>query len=101
MHPIARLMLASVFVAAAGGLLTASAQDGPKDDIAAQLRAQGYPCDAPQSAVQDMQASKPDEAVWVVTCEDSRYRVHLVPDMAAKVERLGDNKGDAKGDNNR
>jgi hypothetical protein len=94
MRSITLLMLAAVFVAAGGGLLTASAQDSPKDDLAAQLRAQGYKCDAPQGAVQDMQASKPDEAVWVVNCEDARYRVHLVPDMAAKVERLGDNKGD-------
>ena len=32
--------------------------------------------------------SKPDEAVWVVQCEDAKYRVRLVPDLAAKVERI-------------
>ena len=69
------------------------AQDGPKNIIAAQIRDQGYKCDSPQSADQDMQASKPDEAVWVIQCEDASYRVRLVPDMAASVERI-DKGGD-------
>jgi hypothetical protein len=40
----------------------AIAQDveSPKDDIAAQIRAQGYACDQPQSATRDAQASKPE-----------------------------------------
>ena len=62
--------------------------ESPKDDIAAQIRAQGYTCDHPRSATRDPQASKPDEAVWLLRCEDATYRVHLVPDMAARVERL-------------
>ena len=43
----------------------AIAQDveSPKDDIAAQIRAQGYACDHPQSATRDAQASKPDESL--------------------------------------
>jgi hypothetical protein len=56
--------------------------------LAAQLRDQGYACDQPQSAERDAQASTPDEAVWVVQCENDKYRMRLVPDMAAKVERL-------------
>jgi hypothetical protein len=36
----------------------------------------------------DVQASTPDEAVWVVQCENAKYRIRLVPDMAAKVEQL-------------
>ena len=49
----------------------AIAQDveSPKDDIAAQIRAQGYACDQPQSATRDSQASKPDEEVWLLRCE--------------------------------
>jgi len=70
------------------------AQESPKNIIAAQIRDQGYKCDSPQSADQDMQASKPDEAVWVIHCEDATYRVRLVPDMAAAVERI--DKGDDK-----
>ena len=30
----------------------------------------------------------PDDKVWVLDCEDASYRVHLMPDMAARVERL-------------
>jgi hypothetical protein len=68
----------------------AIAQDleSPKDDIAAQIRAQGYACDQPQSAMRDAQASKPDEEVWLLRCEGASYRVRLIPDMAAQVERI-------------
>jgi hypothetical protein len=71
-----------------GPPMTAIAQESPKDIIAAHLRLQGYKCDAPRSAKRDVRASRPDEAVWLVSCEDARYRVRLVPDMAAIVEPL-------------
>ncbi len=64
----------------------ASAQETPKDIIAAHLRLQGYACDAPKSARRDPRASRPDEAVWIIVCENARYRVRLVPDMADVVE---------------
>ncbi len=70
------------------GLAVAGDVEGPEDDIAAQIRAQGYTCDKPQSATRDDQASKPDEAVWVLRCEGASYRVRLIPDMAAQVERI-------------
>lgn len=68
----------------------AMAEDGesPKDDIAAQIRRQGYACDQPQSATRDVQASKPDEAVWLLRCGNASYRVRLMPDMAAQVEHV-------------
>ena len=62
--------------------------ESPKDDIAAQIRAQGYACDQPQSATRDPQASKPDEEVWLLRCEGASYRIRLIPDMAAQVERI-------------
>ena len=62
--------------------------ESPKDDIAAQIRAQGYACDQPQSATRDPQASKPDEEVWLLRCKGASYRVRLIPDMAAQVERI-------------
>lgn len=71
-----------------GALAAPAGSDDPKTIIAAQIREQGYQCDQPQSAVRDTQASRPDEAVWVLECEGDRYRVRLDPDMAAKVERL-------------
>ena len=42
----------------------------------------------PQSAIQDMQAWEQDEDVWLLQCEDASYRVRLIVDMAAKVERI-------------
>ena len=69
-------------------LVLAEDTANPKDDIAAEIRRQGYACQQPQSATRDAQASKPDEAVWLLSCENARYRVRLMPDMAAQVERL-------------
>jgi hypothetical protein len=69
-------------------LVIAEDRESPKDDIAAQIRAQGYACDQPQSATRDAQASKPDEQVWLLRCEGASYRVRLIPDMAARVERI-------------
>jgi hypothetical protein len=80
----------SLLLAAAAAMAGAStsAQEDPTNIVADQIRAQGYKCDSPQSAKRDAQASKPDEAVWILQCESGSYRVHLVPDMAATVERL-------------
>ena len=69
-------------------LVIAEDVESPKDDIAAQIRAQGYACDQPQSVTRDAQASKPDEEVWLLRCEGASYRVRLIPDMAARVERI-------------
>lgn len=92
MRPTLTVSLALTLAAAAAFAVTAAAQQTPKEDIAAQIRDQGYQCDDPQSAERDEKASKPDEAVWVLTCEGASYRVRLIPDMAADVERLGDGK---------
>ena len=73
------------------GLIAATAQtDGetPKEIIAAQVRMQGYSCDKPITAESEPQLSKPNEAVWVLKCENAAYRVRLVPDLAASVERI-------------
>lgn len=61
-----------------------------KEIIAVQLRKQGYECPNPQSAKRDRRDSKPDENAWILTCEGYRYRVQLIPKMAAKVEQLPD-----------
>jgi hypothetical protein len=73
---------------AEGGSYPASAQEDPTSIIADQIRAQGYKCDSPQSAQRDPQASRPNEVVWILQCESGSYRVRLVPDLAAKVERI-------------
>jgi len=68
--------------------VSALAQQDPKEIIASQLRAQGYTCENPQSATRDVKASKPNETVWVVVCDNATYRATLVPNMAARVETL-------------
>ena len=70
------------------GSAAQAAGEAPKDTIAAQIRMQGFACDKPQSAVRDAKRSKPDEAVWVLKCSNAAYRIRLIPDMAANVERL-------------
>lgn len=87
MHRTALIILAPIVVANAGELAAATLDEGPKSIVSAQIRDQGCKCDSPQSAVRDMQASKPDEDVWVLQCEDAD-RVRLIPDMAAKIERI-------------
>lgn len=62
-----------------------------KDIIAVQLRKQGYECKNPQKAERDQTTGNPDDPVWTLTCDNATYRVHLIPNMAAKVERLPDN----------
>lgn len=61
-----------------------------KEIIAVQLRKQGFECKNPESAEREKADSKPDETVWLLTCEGARYKVQLIPKMAAKVERLPD-----------
>jgi hypothetical protein len=68
--------------------VTAAAEETQKEIIAAQIRMQGYSCDKPISAKSEPQLSKPNEAVWILKCENSVYRVRLIPDMAATVERI-------------
>jgi hypothetical protein len=63
-------------------------QERPAEVIAAHIRVQGYPCDRPKSARHDADLSKPNEQVWILECANATYRVTLVPDLKAKVERL-------------
>jgi hypothetical protein len=80
----------SLLLAAAASMAgaSASAQEDPTNIVADQIRAQGYKCESPQSAKRDSQASRPDEAVWILQCESGSYRVRLIPDMAATVEKI-------------
>jgi hypothetical protein len=60
----------------------------PPDILAVQIRSQGYACGKALSAERDAERSRPDQAVWVLRCENITYRMQLTPGMAAKVERL-------------
>lgn len=87
-HPVTNDEAVTMVQKVGAGVFTASAQEDPTNIVADQIRAQGYKCDSPQSAKRDAQASKPDEAVWILQCESGSYRVRLIPDMAAKVEPI-------------
>jgi hypothetical protein len=63
-----------------------AAEEMPAEIIAGQIRDQGYSCDKALSAERDGERS--DNAVWILKCQNATYRVRLIPDMAAKVERL-------------
>jgi hypothetical protein len=63
-----------------------AAEEMPAEIIAAQIRDQGYACEKAISAKRDGERS--DDAVWILKCQNATYRVRLVPDMAAHVERL-------------
>jgi hypothetical protein len=60
----------------------------PQDELAAQVRIQGFACDKAIGATRDKKRSKPDYAVWVLKCSNATYRVSRAPDMAAKIEPL-------------
>jgi hypothetical protein len=70
----------------------AGANEVPKEIIAVQIRKQGFECKTPLSAERDPEASKPDDAAWILRCDGVSYKVRLVPNMAAKVERLPDDR---------
>jgi hypothetical protein len=65
-----------------------SAQDTPATIISDHIRRQGFSCEEPRQAQRDVQASRPNGAVWVMTCKNATYRVTLIPDMAAHVEPI-------------
>ena len=68
-----------------GAADVALAQETPVNIIAVQVRQQGYACNEPRRAERNAQASRPNEAVWTLVCENATYRVTLVPNMAARI----------------
>ena len=87
---IAGLLLTGLVILAFS--VPASAQQAkpqtPQDDLAAQVRIQGFTCDKTKGAIRDKRRSKPDYAVWTLICSNAVYRVSRAPDMAAKIQVL-------------
>jgi hypothetical protein len=75
------------FVALLAGTYSSCAQT-PADDVAAQVRSQGFDCDQPVTVTQDVKLSRPDSPLWTLRCRNAVYRVRLVPDMAARITKL-------------
>jgi len=86
---VAALVSLAILSAPAAAQTNASqAESEAADDVATQIREQGYDCKDPTSAKRDQTASQPDETAWILTCKNASYRVRLVPDMAAEVEKI-------------
>jgi hypothetical protein len=83
-------LLATAFATAVAyaPILSAIAQEDAKTVIADQVRAQQHPCGTPEKVVRDESLSKPDAAVWVLTCDNASYQVRLHPGMAADIKKL-------------
>jgi hypothetical protein len=83
------IALVQFLLAGIVGSPTAHAQQiPPAEDIAAQVRTQGHRCEGDPSALKLTKQSWPDEPLWILTCTNATYRVRLVPDMAAQIERV-------------
>jgi hypothetical protein len=84
-----RLCNASILAAFAVVASTVVAHaENPQDELAAQVRIQGFVCDKAQGAIRDRKRSRPDYAVWVLRCSNAVYRVSRAPDMLAKIVPL-------------
>ncbi len=68
--------------------LADSGLEPPMDLLASQIRDQGFTCNKPKTAKRDDNASRPNAVVWILTCENDTYRMTVVPNLAAKVEKL-------------
>lgn len=79
----------AVLVGVGGPPPTVTAADEvPAQIVADQIRRQGYRCENPVVATRDTKESQVHSVVWILDCNGVRYSVRLVPDQAAKVEKL-------------
>lgn len=77
------------FITTTNAIAADSADEPPMDLLASQIRDQGFACNKPESAKLEEGQSKPNETVWILKCENDSYRMTVVPDLAAKIEKLG------------
>ena len=88
----------AAFVSGASAAFALEGED-PTDIIAAQIRAQGYACDNPKGAKRDPDLSQGEDTGWILDCGDATYKVKLVPDMAATVKKIEQQKQDDQDQN--
>ncbi|UTD30072.1 hypothetical protein DB459_00905 [Bradyrhizobium sp. WD16] len=88
MRDVLGVAVLAIGLAASVVVPVAAADDGPQETLAAQVRIQGLACGKPQKAERDAALSKPDEAVWILTCDNATYRLRLIPHMAARIEQI-------------
>jgi hypothetical protein len=78
-------MSSAVLTVAAAAVATAQ-EETPKEIVAAQVRTMGFPCDAALGV--ERVSTVPNAAVWILRCRNATYRVHLTPNMGARVEPI-------------
>jgi len=77
-------VVASILMALPNAVV--AADETPADVIAVEVRKHGLPCKNPHDAQRDKSAA--DIGVWTIVCEGATYRVHMIPDMGSKVEKI-------------
>jgi hypothetical protein len=83
-----QLIVTAAWIVALSSAAAAQGEAEALQVVADQVRTQGYACANPQAVQRDPDLSRPDLPVWILTCENNRYRVELVPDMQARVTQL-------------
>jgi hypothetical protein len=91
-------MTVSAYLAVSGFSLAVAcfacgAQAGEESSVeilAAKLRSQGFACEKAESARKDEGQSHPNETVWILNCTDGSYKMTLIPNMAARIEKLSE-----------
>jgi hypothetical protein len=81
-YPLATFLFLSALLWADG----ATAQEAPKDIVAAAVRDKGYECNDPQDIKADPNDTTPEEEAWIIRCENGAYRVKFMGDQGAEVE---------------
>ena len=81
-------MAAVATIGVAANSSTPGTDEEVERTVADTVRDQGLPCAEVMAAHRDPAASRPDEAAWVLTCSDARYRVRYMGDRAPEIERL-------------
>jgi hypothetical protein len=81
-------LICSALVLVAAPLTVGAFEENAANIIADHVRAEGHSCEKPKDAKRESQASRPDEAVWILHCENATYRVRLIPDMRDDIQRI-------------
>ncbi|MEO1019223.1 MAG: hypothetical protein AAFY56_16260 [Pseudomonadota bacterium] len=83
-------ILSGVALVAVADLAIAQSTDAEVQTVADAVRSRGHQCDEPRDAERDTAESRPDVAVWTITCEEGRYQVTFEGDAGVDVEPLAD-----------
>jgi hypothetical protein len=85
-------MISLLVLAAVLPVASANSADPPPETaaaiVAAAVRDRGFVCDRPISAEREPSVSQADRPVWIIRCDNARYRVVFEGDTGARVTPL-------------